>query len=122
MGHGMTVPDGYFADFTARMMERIPQDTPCTGAERRTLWQRVRPYVYMAAMFAGIWLMMNMFTLFQPRNGATDLGGTSSVPMLAELVNTGSGAYVDDFIDISEYDLYNELYDDGYEVSDLISE
>ena len=26
-----------------------------------TVWQRIKPYVYLAAMFAGIWCMMQIF-------------------------------------------------------------
>ena len=37
----------------------------------QTFWGRVRPYVYMAAMFAGIWCMFKMFTMMS--NTSTDL-------------------------------------------------
>lgn len=69
---GMTVPEGYFSDFAARMAESLPktpyedQDSIETVLRKRTTWQRVRPYVYMAAMFAGVWLMLKMFTTLSP--------------------------------------------------------
>ena len=50
---GMTVPEGYFADFASRMMEQIPEKKQ-EKILPRTWWQRCRPYVYMAAMFCGI--------------------------------------------------------------------
>ena len=57
--HGMKVPEGYFADFTEKMVERLPErEIPLP--EQPTLWLRIRPWVYMAAMFAGVWLMMKM--------------------------------------------------------------
>ncbi len=74
-GHdaGMTVPEGFFEQFAEQMSARLPEQEWEREAARtpvlirpRTTWQRIRPYVYMAAMFAGIWLMMNMFTLFTP--------------------------------------------------------
>ena len=79
---GMTVPDGYFADFAARMERELPQqpvilDTP------RTIWQKLRPYTYMAAMFAGIWCMLQMFNMMSPQS--TD---PSSNPVLAEALDT----------------------------------
>ncbi len=63
---GMTVPEGYFDDFATKMMEQLPEHP--TIIERKqekkpTLWFRIRPYVYLAAMFAGIWCMLNMFNI-----------------------------------------------------------
>lgn len=58
---GFKVPDGYFEELNAKIMRDLP---PYKEAPKRvdlTLWQRVKPYVYLAAMFAGIWLMMNVF-------------------------------------------------------------
>lgn len=55
------VPDGYFESFAAGMTESLPE-FPCEPKPApMTLWQRLKPYTYMAAMFAGIWLMMNVF-------------------------------------------------------------
>lgn len=58
---GFRVPEGYFEELNNKIMAQLPpyQSTPRTV--NMTLWQRVKPYVYLAAMFAGIWLMMNVF-------------------------------------------------------------
>ncbi len=59
--HGMSVPEGYFEQLELKIMEQLP---PYKEAERKvdlSLWQKVKPYVYLAAMFAGIWLMMKVF-------------------------------------------------------------
>ena len=45
-------PDGYFGDFTARIMDRIPKETISVKPVRRTLWQVVRPYLSAAAVIA----------------------------------------------------------------------
>ncbi len=58
---GFRVPDGYFEDFTIKTMESLPPYPEQPKPVRLTAWQRVKPYVYMAAMFAGIWLTMKMF-------------------------------------------------------------
>ena len=58
---GFRVPDGYFESLTQRVMERLPEaeaETAQASAEiitlaEPTLWQRVRPWLYMAAMFVG---------------------------------------------------------------------
>lgn len=57
---GHKVPDGYFEQFTARMVEQLPE-REIEMPEPVTTWQRLRPYLYMAAMFAGIWLMVQVF-------------------------------------------------------------
>lgn len=113
---GMTVPEGYFETFAAKMMEQIPADEPrVVEMPRRTLWQKVRPYAYMAAMFAGIWLMMNMFTLFTPSQVPT---APSSSSLLAEV---SSSQYMADYMsDISDYDLYDDLYDSGFDIPDTL--
>lgn len=57
---GYKVPEGYFEQFTARMTEQLPErDLP--KPEVVTTWHKLRPYLYMAAMFAGIWLMLQVF-------------------------------------------------------------
>lgn len=57
---GYKVPEGYFENFTARMTEQLPE-RELPKPEIITPWQKFRPYIYMAAMFAGIWLMLQVF-------------------------------------------------------------
>ena len=65
---GFKVPDNYFNDFNSKLMESLPE-VKITEEEKPTLWIKVRPFVYMAAMFAGIWLMMNIFNIGQKATG-----------------------------------------------------
>lgn len=65
---GFKVPDNYFNDFNSKLMESLPE-VKITEEEKTTLWIKVRPFVYMAAMFAGIWLMMNIFNIGQKATG-----------------------------------------------------
>lgn len=58
---GWTVPEGYFDNFYAEMEKKLPEYRQAPKAPTLSMWHRVRPYVYMAAMFAGIWLMMKVF-------------------------------------------------------------
>ncbi len=115
--NGMTVPDGYFEDFTRRMMQQLPDRERETESERprRKLWLTLRPYVYMAAMFAGIYLMLNIFTLTTGLRGDKNAAASEGT-LLAEVVNTGTSSYVDEYISMSNYDLYNDLYEAGYEI------
>ncbi len=58
---GFKVPENYFADFNKQLMESLPEPQ-LTPKVAPSLWSRVRPYVYMTAMFAGIWCTMKIFT------------------------------------------------------------
>lgn len=56
-----TVPKGYFEHFTQQLMNELPQPAEAPKEIKLSNWQRFRPYIYMAAMFVGIWLMMRVF-------------------------------------------------------------
>lgn len=58
---GWKVPDGYFDSFYIEMSEKLPEMKLPASAEPLSKWQRVKPYLYLAAMFAGIWMMMKVF-------------------------------------------------------------
>lgn len=88
----------------------------------RTIWQKVRPYVYMAAMFAGIWLMLQMFAMMGSPKALTPMGDN---PILAEAFSNDDFVFDYLYDDLSTYDIYNELYvddssaDDGFD--DIVS-
>ncbi len=67
---GFKVPENFFAEFNQKMSDSLPQVEITRVDERPTLWTRLRPYAYMAAMFAGIWCMMKVF------NGLTESNKT----------------------------------------------
>lgn len=114
---GMTVPEGYFADFASRMERELPEQTPVILEAPRTTWQKIRPYVYMAAMFAGIWCMLQMFNMMAPQ--PTD---PTSNPVLAEALDNTS--FVSDYCmaDMNDYDILDELYSEGVTTDELIPE
>lgn len=58
---GFKVPEGYFDDLYAKVASSLPEPVEVPKAPRLSTWQRIKPYVYMAAMFAGIWCMMKIF-------------------------------------------------------------
>lgn len=118
---GMTVPEGYFENFAERMKAMLPEqpEIPVEQAPAKiNVWQRLRPYVYMAAMFAGVWLMMKMFTSLS--------GDSNSLENKPALVSALSKAdfpekyYAVDNVD--DYSILDELYDEGVEVEDLMTE
>ncbi|MCL2650394.1 MAG: hypothetical protein FWD60_05110 [Candidatus Azobacteroides sp.] len=54
------VPVGYFEGFCDNMMSQLPEKEN-KKPQVVGLWERVKPWVYMAAMVAGIMLMINIF-------------------------------------------------------------
>lgn len=52
------VPDGYFDNFSRELMNKLPEKEQVAYQENPTTWQRIKPWVYMAAMFCGL-----MFTV-----------------------------------------------------------
>ena len=55
------VPDRYFEDFTQDLMSKLPEKEPMLPVAEPTLWQQVKPWIYMAAMFCGIMLSVRIF-------------------------------------------------------------
>lgn len=79
---GMRVPEGYFMDLDKRIMSNLP---PYKKYEKidTSRWQRMKPYVYLAAMFCGIWLMMKVFhTATQPMSLSLDNPPAALVEMI----------------------------------------
>lgn len=118
--NGMTVPDGYFDDFAKRIMAKLPDDAPQPVVIERTWWQKMKPYTYMAAMFMGAYLMLNIFSIGRSVKEAVNPQSGSSSDMIAQVVNTNTLSYVDDYISMSDYELYDDLYKSGFEIPETI--
>lgn len=58
---GWKIPEGFFDEVFAKISSELPAYPEAPKKMELSRWQRVKPYIYMAAMFAGIWLMMNVF-------------------------------------------------------------
>lgn len=89
---GYTVPPHYFDTVRSKIMENLPeykvqkQPTP-------TMWQRLKPYIYMAAMFAGIWCMMKMFHMITTTDLSLDNPPEAVAVAMAESEHTGWYTY-----------------------------
>ncbi len=113
---GMTVPDGYFDDFAARMAASLPQqewEKPQPKVLSRSVWQRVRPYLYLAAMFMGVWCMMKMFDLMRPDSSGLSI--ENNPVMTAALDNDH---FINEYFinegEIIDYQLMEDLYETGF--------
>ncbi|MDR1980801.1 MAG: hypothetical protein LBQ39_04160 [Tannerellaceae bacterium] len=63
-----TVPDGYMEGLTSRIMTRLPEKTH-QEAVKVTFMDRVRPWIYMAAVFAGLGLFFKIFLATDDQGG-----------------------------------------------------
>ena len=80
---GMRVPEGYFADLEKNILQSLPPYPQKPAVTDLSRWHRVKPYVYLAAMFCGIWLMMKVFhTATQPLNMSLENPPAALVEML----------------------------------------
>lgn len=106
-----TVPEGYFKHFTEQLMEKLPereiQPTP-----RLTLWTRVKPWVYMAAMFCGLMLSVRMFV------GEKKTQSSATVPEMTDFSEVPD-EYIDPIVNqtmMDDYTLYQYLTDADTEI------
>lgn len=87
---GFQVPEHFFADFSKNLMDSLPE-VKITETPKPSRWVRLRPYVYMAAMFAGIWCMMKVFYGFN-----SDKTKTVNTEMTADSPANGKSAIMQD--------------------------
>lgn len=118
---GISVPEGYFADFAARMTASLPERPEIESdgkvvAMPRTFWQKIRPYTYMAAMFAGVWCMLKMFSLM---SSPADPLSIESYPELADAL--GDEQFMKEYVadELNQWDLIDELSDDYVDLDSL---
>ena len=117
---GMTVPDGYFEQFAAKMAASLPEqewEKKTPKVMPRSVWQRVRPYIYLAAMFMGVWCMMKMFDLM--RHDSYGLSIDNNPVMTAAL---GNDHFINDYFinecDVNDHQLMDDLYETGFDPAD----
>lgn len=66
---GFKTPENYFSDFQINIAEKLPNFSVSEEKVKPNLWVRFRPYVYMAAMFAGIFCMIQVFDVLNGTSG-----------------------------------------------------
>ena len=108
---GFRLPDGYFDTLTQRVMDCLPSDEASLSAapqpEEITLWQRVRPWIYLAALFAGAAFIIRVASP-SPQEKADRLAREESEAEEMEYINNAlDGAMMDD------YSLYIYLADES---------
>ena len=67
-----TVPKGYMEGLTANIMSQLPEREPEKEAKKVSLMDRVRPWLYMAAVFAGLGLFFKVLVGPEDKAAKTD--------------------------------------------------
>lgn len=108
---GFKTPEGYFE----RLYDRLPGELP----ERKepatlpmTRWQKLKPYVYLAAMFAGIWCMVKMVHMISSSEQISlDNSPQEMVAMLDEEPETFEEMYSSEYA-AEDFELESEVLDE----------
>lgn len=106
-----TVPEGYFERFTEQLMKKLPE-REAQPAPKLTLWTRVKPWVYMAAMFCGLMLSVRMFV---GEKQSQSPAATSEMTDFTEVPDE----YIDPIVNqtmMDDYTLYQYLTDADTEI------
>lgn len=121
-----SVPEGYFESVRNEITAKLPEYPEAPKPLPLSRWQRVKPYVYLAAMFAGIWCMMQMFHHISSGMGSVNLDNPPeqlaqimSDPEMTEIYLAGEHVSDEELInDVSEmYDSFREFEEDfGFEL------
>lgn len=113
-GNSFKVPEGYFENLTSEVMNQLPEREKSIFERREpTLWERVKPWTYMAAMFIGAALIIRVGS--SNHESATDDRVATEVSADTEIV---PDQYINAALDgsmLDDYSLYVYLSDAGEE-------
>lgn len=104
-GNSFKVPEGYFEQLTERTMNMLPE-MEIPEAKKVSLFQRVQPWLYMAAMFAGLIFFIKIL-----------VGGdvaTKSVASDSTLIAVSRVNVIDFQDQQSEEDVYIQYIEESY--------
>ena len=98
------VPEGYFENFTEDFMTRLPEKQE-TDTKIVPFSERLKPLLYLAAMFAGALILINVFNdnKKDSSNGST---GTAVVSSTGDTMDSGDDT---EFLEYIE-DMYADKY------------
>lgn len=106
-----TVPEGYFESFTDKLMEQLPEKES-QEVLQIGMWQRIKPWIYMAAMFCGLMLSVRVFVGEKTGNTPEEISENVNVSELPdELIDPIFNQTMMD-----DYTLYQYLTDADTEI------
>jgi len=92
------VPDRYFEDFTDDLMRRLPKKT-VADTKVISFYDRIKPWLYMAAMFIGVIVLFKVF------NKTSEISKDANTGILSAIKVDIDETEDDDFLEYIE-----ELY------------
>ncbi len=106
-----TTPEGYFEHFHEQLMSSLPEVEPIAAPTTKiSIMTRVKPWLYMAAMFVGIIFMVEGLMYVQQKHLPA-----SDIAIIAEEVYTEEADHFMSSSLYSEYVLYSYLTTNEYE-------
>lgn len=107
------VPDHYFENFTQELMNKLPEKDPMPLMSEPTLWERVKPWLYMTAMFCGIMLSVKVFVGVPQKDEFPAISQTE-----VERLPDEDWEIMIDRIMMDDYTLYQYLTDANFNPND----
>lgn len=108
------VPDGYFENIVPEIMKQLPEAEVQESADI-TMWERVKPWVYMVAMFCGLMFGLRVMMMDSPALKDADDRNVS----MTDSVQGIPDEYIDPILDqamMDDYSLYMYLTDADLEI------
>lgn len=78
---GFRVPEGFFEHTYQKISAELPE-RQAPKPQKLTTWQRLKPYVYLAAMFCGIWCTLKMVNMIGERSQLNNAVSLDNPPAL----------------------------------------
>ena len=105
---GWKVPENYFENFSEQMKKQLPPYPEAPRKPDMTVWQKLKPYMGLAAMFLGIWMMMQVFhRVSQPAQVNLD-NVPAPIAMIMESKDSGD-LYIHSDTSIEDMELEHEI-------------
>lgn len=108
------VPENYFAQFNEEIMNRLPEKE-IVVPKPVSMWHKAKPWVYLAAMFVGLYLTVNFLKKTPDKD---NLGGNYASNQQALTSSSGSMDNYWSTVQITEEEFYQyleeQLIDDTY--------
>lgn len=108
------VPEGYFENIVPEIMKQLP-DAEVQEEVEVTMWERVKPWVYMVAMFCGLMFGLRVMMNDRPVSTSINAGDVS----MTDSVQGIPDEYIDPILDqamMDDYTLYMYLTDADLEI------
>lgn len=108
------VPEGYFENIVPEIMKQLPE-TEVQEEVEVTMWERVKPWVYMVAMFCGLMFGLHVMMNDRPVSTSINAGDVS----MTDSVQGIPDEYIDPILDqamMDDYTLYMYLTDADLEI------